>query len=114
MSSSVADATDFLNLELQPLPKFKNSDSAVIFIHKSNVVFDMLNSKNTCGTDSKEPVTLNDLAAWKQQAKDLADFIFYLRDEEGQLLRKGCRKTAILGLTFSLHSMMDLCKQLLK
>ena len=57
VAAAIYKAIDFPNLQLQ-LSEFKDSDSAVTFIHKIDASFDMCNSKNPCGTGSQEPFTL--------------------------------------------------------
>ena len=83
---SAAYAMNFLNLELQ-LPEFKNSHSTLSSVHKIDAAFDMLNSQHPYGTGSKAKVSLKNLVAWRYQAKDHAEFIFDLIDQEGLHLR---------------------------
>jgi hypothetical protein len=55
LSSSVADAIDFLNLSMK-LNEFHNSDGTVKFIRMIDRLFDMLNSRNPLGKGYKQPL----------------------------------------------------------
>ena len=113
LSASVADAIEFLSFGMQ-MNEFEGSYGTVKFIHKIDMAFDMLNSRNPCETGTKKPVTNTNLSEWQKDALSLANFIFELKDSCGRLLRNSPRKTAIWGFTVSLRSMAEISEHLLK
>ena len=112
LSASVAQAIDFLRDEVQ-LPEFQGSEATTEFIKRIDVIFDLLNSRNPFAKGTKEPVTRDKLPQWSKQCDEIASYIFNLRNEKGNLLRHGKRKTALWGLTFSIHSIKAIAHHLL-
>ena len=86
LSSSVADAIEFLSFGMQ-MNEFDGSYGTVKFICKIDMAFDMFNSRNPCDTGVKKPVTNNNLDTWQKEALSLANFIFELKDSCRRLLR---------------------------
>ena len=64
-------------------------------------------------TGNKAPVTSKSLEAWSTKCRELANYMFGLKDEKGNFLWNGRRKTVIWGFSFSLHSVASICKELL-
>ena len=106
-NASVAYAIDFLHDDIAH-PDFVNSQSSTTCIRRMDVAFD-LNSRNTSGKGSKQPVTLP-----YNECENLADYIFHLRDEQGHLLRSGRCKTVIWCFTFTLKSVKAITEELLQ
>ena len=103
LSSSVASATDFLQDEME-VPEFKESDHSTEFLRRIDTALDLLNSRNPFAKGSKAPVTLESLPLQSEQCKDLDNYIFELKDERGNLLQNGRRKTYLricIQFTFS-------------
>ena len=61
LSNSVADAIDFLHDELAH-SKFQGSEATIEFIRKTDIMFDLLNSKNPFLKGTKAPVTLTNFS----------------------------------------------------
>ena len=57
-------------------------------------------------------MTSKSLEAWLTKCRELANYMFGLKDEKGNLLRNGRRKTVNWGFSFSLHSVPSICKEL--
>ena len=112
LSSSVATAIDYLRDEMR-LPDFTGSEATTEFIRIIDRIFDMLNSRNPFAKGSKSPVWLQTLPNWLDDCKSTAAYLWTLRDREGKLVRENCRKTAIWGFVFSIHSLMDIATVLL-
>ena len=64
LSSSVADAIEFCNLDLH-LPAFKNSEATVRFIRIIDRLFDFLNSRNPLAKGFKAPLRLSNEVFWR-------------------------------------------------
>ena len=103
LSNSVADATDFLCDELAH-STFQGSEATTEFIRKIDVMFDLLNSKNSFLKGTKAPVTLTNFSCWSQTCDETCAHLLSLRDCQGNLLYNGKHKTAIHGLVFSMQS----------
>ena len=112
LSSSVANAIDFLHDEMNH-PAFEGSEATTDFIEKVDTAFDLMNSKNPFAKGNKAPVSLENLAAWIDKCQKLADYLFALKDEKGNYLRCGHRKTVIWGFVFSIESIASIVKHLL-
>ena len=112
LSRSVANAISFLRDEVA-LSKFEGSEATTEFIKRMNIVFDLLNSRNPHAQGSKAPVTLKNVEGWLNSCNDIAKYIFALKDERGNYLRTGRRKTAIWCFTFSIQSIQSIVTELL-
>ena len=95
------------------LSEFEGSKHTSEFIKRIDTAFDLLNSRNPFAKGNKAPVTSKSLEAWSTKCRELANYMFGLKDEKGNLLRNGRRKTVIWGFSFSLHSVASICKELL-
>ena len=111
-SESVAKAIDFLRNEVA-INEFEGSEATTEFINRMNTIFDLLNSRNPYGQGTKAPVSHVNLDTWLQSCQDIANYIFSLKDEKGNYLRTGQRKTAIWGFKFSIESIQSIVKELL-
>ena len=112
LSSSVATAIDFLRDDIDH-PAFVGSEATTDFITKVDLAFDLMNSKNPFEKGNKSPVTAENFDKWIDKCQALASYLFDLKDEKGNLLRNGCRKTVIWGFVFSMESMQCIAKDLL-
>ena len=101
LSGSVANAISFLRNEVA-LNEFEGSEATTEFINRMNLVFDLLNSRNPYAHGSKVPVSLQNVESWFHSCNDIAEYIFALKDEKGNYLQTGHRKTAIWCFTFSI------------
>jgi hypothetical protein len=63
LSSSVADAIDFLRMDLQH-PKFQGSKETTEFIRKIDRLFHILNSRNPFAKGYKKPLTAANREYW--------------------------------------------------
>ena len=111
-SASVADAFDFLQVNMA-IEDFAGSKPTSYFIRKVDEVFDLLNSRNPFAKGHKAPVSLGNLPAFLKKCDLITKYLFELRDERGNLLRAGQRKTCIWGLTLSIRSLMAIAIDLL-
>ena len=100
---SVAEAIEFLRDEAG-LGEFEGSEATTQFIKRMNVIFDLLNSRNPHGQGSKAPVPKDNLEMWLNTCQHIAQYIFSLKDEKGNYLQTGRRKTAIWGFKFSIDA----------
>ena len=112
LSGSVAQAIEFLRDEAA-IDEFEGSEATTEFIKRINIIFDLLNSRNPHGQGTKAPVTQGNLQVWLDTCQDIANYIFGLKDEKGNYLRTGRRKTAIWGFKFSIESIQSIVKELL-
>ena len=87
LSSSVASAIDFLRDEAL-LPEFQGSEATYEFIKRIDLAFDLMNSRNSLEKGSKQAVTLQYLPYWMSKCDELAEYIFNLRTENGNYLRR--------------------------
>ena len=85
------------------MDEFKESEHTTEFLRRTDTAFDLLNSRNPFAKGSKAPVTLEILSLWSEQCKDLANYIFELKDERGDLLQNGRRNAVIWQFAFNLH-----------
>ena len=87
LSHSVASAIDFLEDEMW-LSEFE-------FIKRIDIALYLLNSRNPFAKGNKAPVTSKSLEALSTKGRELANYMFGLKDEKGNLLWDGRRKTVI-------------------
>ena len=93
LSSSVADAIEFLNLSMK-LPEFQDSEATVTFTRTIDRLFDILNSRNPVGKGYKQPLRLQSKAIWESMLKSTAKYLLTLKtdtDSLGRLLSKDFR-----------------------
>ena len=84
LSNSVADATDFLFDEFAH-SKLQGSEATTEFIRKIDVMFDLLNSKNSFLKETKAPVTLSNFSWWSQTCDKTCAYLLSLRDYQEKL-----------------------------
>ena len=113
LSGSVANAISFLRDEVT-MSEFEGSEATTEFINRMNLVFDLLNSRNPHAEGAKAPVSLKNLEIWLDSWNNIAEYIFALKDERGNYLQTGHRKTAIWCFTFSIRSIQSIVTELLK
>ena len=77
-------------------------------------MFDLLNSRNPYAHGTKAPVSLHNLERWNDSCNNIAEYIFALKDERGNYIRTGHRKTAVWCFTFSIRSIQSIVTKLLK
>ena len=95
------------------LSEFEGSAYISEFIKRIDTAFDLLNSRNPFAKGNKAPVTSKSLEAWSTKCREIANYMFGLKDKKGNLLQNGRRKTVIWGFSFSLHSVASICKEFL-
>ena len=71
LSSSVADAIEFLNVSMK-LTEFQNSDGTVKFVRMIDRLFDMLNSRNPLGKGYKQPLRPASKDTWEEILRSTA------------------------------------------
>ena len=111
ISSSVADAIDFLREDLSK-KEFDGSEDTTTFLRKIDKLFDILNTKNIHGKRSKAPLSTNNMSEWQQYLDHMYDYLMALKDEKGRLLRSGRRKTAIIGFAAATKSLRNIATDL--
>ena len=112
LSGSVAQAIDFLRDDVN-LREFEGSEATTEFIKRINTIFDLLNSRNPHSKGTKAPVSKENIVQWTKTCEDISNYVFGLKDERGNYLRTGRRKTAVWGLKFSIDSIKSIVKELL-
>ena len=90
------------------LSEFEGSEHTPEFIKRIDTAFDLLNSRNPVAKGNKAPVISKSLEIWSTKCKELANYMFGLKDEKGSHLQNGRRKTVIWGFSFSLHSVASI------
>ena len=68
------------------LSESEGSEHTSEFIKRMDTAFDLLNSRNPFAKGNKAPVTSKSLEAWSAKCRELANHIFGLMDEKGNLL----------------------------
>ena len=79
LSGSVANAISFLRDEIA-MSEFEGSEATTEFINRINLVFDLLNSRNPYAHGTKALVSLHNLERWNDSCKNIAEYIFALKD----------------------------------
>ena len=112
LSSSVADAIDFLREDLK-ITEFAGSARTTEFIRTIDKLFDFMNSKTPQGKGYKQPMNISNLQARKTWLDDTKKYIESLRDATGQKLVLGRRKTAWMGFIITIDSVLEISHKLL-
>ncbi|CAB3997104.1 DNA transposase THAP9 [Paramuricea clavata] len=112
LSSSVADAIDFLNI-VEKDEQFQDSEATVTFIRTVDKVFDILNSRNPLGKGSKQPLKLANKLKWEAELIMIANYLLSLKSRDGQLLISHKRKTFILGFVTCIKSNIEMATTML-
>lgn len=113
LSSSVADAIDFLREDLQ-LPEFAGSEKTTEFIRIVDKLFDFMNSKSPKANGYKRPMNLHNFDYRKKWLIETMQYIEALTDDKGIPLSLGRRKTGWVGFMVTIDSVLDICERLLK
>lgn len=113
LSSSVADAIDFLNLSMK-LNEFHNSDGTVKFIRMIDRLFDMLNSRNPLGKGYKQPLRPASKDIWTGILMSTATYLLGLKTNTDvkQLLSTHPRKTFVIGFVASIKSTIEIASEM--
>lgn len=111
LSSSVADAIEFLDLSMK-MPQFKDSQPTVCFVRTIDRLFDTLNSRNPIGKGYKQPLRPHSRNIWESSLKAAAEYLLSLQTEDGQLLSTHRRKTFITGFVTTIKSTLELANEL--
>ena len=112
LSSSVADAIDFLRIDLG-LPEFAGSEKTTDFIRCVDKLFDLMNSKTPAAKGYKHPMNNTNFDNRKEWLNNCKTYIEELTDVQGQRLTMGRRKTAWVGFLVTIDSVLAICKCLL-
>ena len=107
LSSSVADAINFLNNGLQ-LQQFKDSESTVEFIRMVDRLFDILNSRSPVAKGFKQPLRLSTQGRWLSVLQNTAQYLLSLKSVDGQSMMQHRRKTFVIGFVTTIKSTIDL------
>ena len=78
ISSSVADAIEFLRDTLHP--SFANSLASIWFIRIFDCIFYLLNSRNPLGTGFKRPLRLVDKLMWSKTIDESVEYLSNLKE----------------------------------
>ncbi len=111
LSSSVADAIEFLDLT-QNLSS--NSKGTTKFIRTIDQLFDMLNSRNPIRKGSKKPLKPCDKEKWQKAFSSIAEYLLKLKTNapHPQLLSRTKRKTFIIGFIACIKSTISMASQM--
>lgn len=112
ISSSVADALEFCNIDLKD-GTFADSEATVKLIRIFDKLFDMMNSRNPVVKNFKAPLRMSTHHLWKPFFEEAASYILGLKDVTGLPLYLTRRKTAFLGFLMAIKSFEGLCEDLL-
>lgn len=107
MSSSVADALEFLMTDVSD-PNFKNAAATIEFIRKVDRIFDLLNSRNPLGKFYKVPIKKDNKDFWNPLFKDGLEYLKTLKHSNGEPLHISKNKTAILGFSITIKSIIGM------
>ena len=111
LSTSVAYAPDFLRVDMA-VEAYAGSKPTSDSIKKVDELFDFLNSRNPFAHGNKAPVSLQNLHIFSEKCDAIAKYIFALKNEKGNFLRTGQKKTVIWGFVFSVQSIMAIFAEL--
>ncbi|KAJ8047188.1 DNA transposase THAP9 [Holothuria leucospilota] len=112
LSSSVADAIDFLRDDLH-LPQFSGSEKTTEFIRIVDKLFDFMNSRSPHAKGYNQPMRLTNLTGRKKWLMETKEYLGELKDATGQSLTKCRRKTAWVGFMMTIESVTEICHNLL-
>ena len=94
LSASVAHVLDFLRVDMAVEP-FARSKPTSDFIKKVDELSDFLNRRNPFAHGNKAPVSLQNLHSYSEKCDAIAKYIFALKNEKGNFLKTGKKKTII-------------------
>ena len=110
LSRSEADAIEYCAKDLK-LKAFKDSEPTVKFIRLIDRLFDVLNSRNPFGRDSKAPLRSENRNVWEPFLDEAFNYLLHLKDSAGTLTHEGPRKTGFIGFMTGIHSIKGLFKE---
>ena len=116
LSSSVADAIEFLDVSMK-LPQFNNSQATVNFTRIIDRAFDILNSRNPMGKGYKQPLRPQSRGTWEAILKHTADYLLSMVTLTGgqkKLLSTHKRKTFIIGFSATIKSIIEISDEMFK
>ena len=111
LSSSVADAIDFCNMNLK-IPDFQGSEATVKFIRIFDKLFDILNSRNPFAKNFKAPLRESNRKTWEPFLNDSLNYIKCLKIANGNNILTSRRKTGFLGFAITINSIKILFRSL--
>ena len=107
LSSSVADAINFLNNGLQ-LQQFKGSESTIEFIRMVDRLFDILNSSSPVAKGFKQQLRFSTQGRWLSVLQNTAQYLLSLKSVDGQSIMQHRRKTFVIGFVTTIKSTIEL------
>jgi hypothetical protein len=113
LSSSVADALQFCQQELQ-LAEFQDCTATVEFIRVIDRLFDLLNSRNPLAKGFKAPMRPSNEHIWRPFILSAIHYIKGLKLQDEQPLHLSLRKTGSIGFMLSASSAVLLYDILVK
>ena len=113
LSSSVADASQFCQQELQ-LEEFQDCTATVEYIRIIDRLFDLLNSRNTLAKGFKAPMRPSNEHIWRPFVLHAINYMKGLKLQDGQPLHLSLRKTGSIGFMLSASSAVLLYDVLVK
>lgn len=112
LSSSVADAIEFLDVGMKNL-KFQNSSGTVEFVRTIDRLFDMLNSRNPVGKEYKQPLRSTNKVMYEDMLQSTAKYLLSLKiNLTSQLLATHRRKTFIIDFVTTIKSTIEMANQM--
>lgn len=112
LSSSVADAIEFLASSQEYKNKFPNSSGTIKFIRVIDRLFDILNSRNPMGKGFKQPLRPESKATWEEILTSTAHYLLSLRTSNSQLLSTHARKTFVIGFVITIKSTIAMATEM--
>lgn len=112
LSSSVADALQFLQTDLQ-MPMFQNCESTITFIRTIDRLFDFLNSRHPAMKGYKSPTNRFNFIFKEEQVLKDCQYLLSLKSLDGQPLVQHRRKTFIIGFVATCKSLLAISKEIL-
>lgn len=110
LSSSVADAIEFLNKKNDV--RFAGSEGTVIFIRTIDRLFDLLNTRNLFDTGFKRPINYSNFSAIEASVTELLNNIKCIQ-VDGVNILKHARHMFALGFITTAKSFLDIARELL-
>ena len=114
LSSSVADAIEFLASSQEYKNKFPNSKGTIKFIRIIDQLFDILNSRNPVGKGFKQPLRPESKETWEEILTSTAQYLLSLRtnSQVSQLLSTHGRKTFVIGFVMTIKSTIAMASEM--
>ena len=112
LSSSVADALDFLRVDCNDVKQLDN-EATVEFIRTIDHLFDILNSHSPIAKGFKSALRAGNMQYWTESLTKFREYIEGLKSLDGISLLNHKRKTAFVGFIISINSVIGLATELL-